>query len=114
MNLTLNGIEAMRDKAGEVRIKSQLKESNELLVSVTDTGEGYPSEKPTKSLTHFLPPSGRGQAWAWRSRAPLLSRMVAGSGLPRTLGQGQRFGLLSRNESLRICDRCSMHRQSDS
>lgn len=45
MNLTPNGIEAMRDKAGEVRIKSQLKESSELLVSVTDTGEGLPIGK---------------------------------------------------------------------
>jgi signal transduction histidine kinase len=44
MNLALNAIEAMRvDTAGELSIKSQLAEDRQLLISVTDTGEGLPN-----------------------------------------------------------------------
>ena len=45
MNLMLNGIEAMTEGAGELSIRSQRTENGLLLVSVSDTGVGVPSEK---------------------------------------------------------------------
>ena len=44
MNLMLNGIEAMADGAGELSVRSQRTENGLLLVSVSDTGVGVPSE----------------------------------------------------------------------
>jgi hypothetical protein len=44
MNLMLNGIEAMRDTAGELTIRSELGEDRQVLISVSDTGMGLPAE----------------------------------------------------------------------
>src|SRR4029077_12178929 len=40
MNLMLNGIEAMRDESGELRVTSQRTEDGQLLISVIDLGIG--------------------------------------------------------------------------
>jgi signal transduction histidine kinase len=47
MNLMLNGIDAMKDMdaGGELTIKSQQAENGELLISVTDTGVGLPTQQ---------------------------------------------------------------------
>ena len=64
MNLMLNGIEAMRDTGGELRIKSQLAEDGQLLISVTDTRAwDCPPKRLTRFLTHSLPPSRTAPAW---------------------------------------------------
>jgi PAS domain S-box-containing protein len=62
MNLMLNGIEAMRDASGELRIKSQLAEDGQLLISVTDTGVGLPAENVDKIFDAFFTtkPQGTG------------------------------------------------------
>ena len=47
MNLIINGIDAMKDDANETRelaIKSQRTKIDEVLVSVSDTGVGLPSQ----------------------------------------------------------------------
>jgi PAS domain S-box-containing protein len=54
MNLMLNGIEAMRDTAGELSIKSRLAEERQLLISVTDAGMGLPSEKTDQIFNAFF------------------------------------------------------------
>jgi PAS domain S-box-containing protein len=55
MNLMLNGIEAMKDagKGGELTIGSQLKDSRELLISVRDTGAGFPPEQAHRIFDAF-------------------------------------------------------------
>jgi signal transduction histidine kinase len=62
MNLMLNGIEAMRDASGELRIKSQVAEDGQLLISVTDTGVGLPAENVDKIFDAFFTtkPQGTG------------------------------------------------------
>jgi signal transduction histidine kinase len=62
MNLMLNGIEAMRDTTGELRINSQLAEDNRLLISVTDTGVGLPIEQVDQIFNAFFTtkPQGTG------------------------------------------------------
>jgi signal transduction histidine kinase len=54
MNLMLNGIEAMRDTAGELRVKSQLAEDDQVLISVTDSGVGLPTEKTDQIFDAFF------------------------------------------------------------
>ncbi len=54
MNLMLNGIEAMKDMdpPGELTIKSQA-DNGDLLFSVSDTGEGLPTERADEIFNAF-------------------------------------------------------------
>ena len=62
MNLMLNGIEAMREPGGQLRIRSQLAEEGQLLISVADTGVGLPTEDLEKIFDAFFTtkPQGTG------------------------------------------------------
>jgi PAS domain S-box-containing protein len=62
MNLMLNGIEAMRETTGELTIKSELADNNQLLISVTDNGVGLPAEKVDQIFNAFFTtkPQGTG------------------------------------------------------
>ena len=66
MNLMLNGIEAMTDGAGQLSIRSQRTENGLLLVSVSDTGVGVPSEKVELIFNAFYTtkPEGTGMGLA--------------------------------------------------
>jgi PAS domain S-box-containing protein len=61
MNLMLNAIEAMKD-GGELGIKSKLSEPDQLLISISDTGEGLPPEKADEIFNAFFTtkPQGTG------------------------------------------------------
>jgi PAS domain S-box-containing protein len=54
MNLMLNGIEAMLDTSGELTIKSKLADDGQLLISVTDTGVGLPTENAGQVFDPFF------------------------------------------------------------
>jgi signal transduction histidine kinase len=56
MNLMLNGIDAMKDvdAAAELTIKSQQAEKGELLISVSDTGVGLPSQQADQIFNAFF------------------------------------------------------------
>ena len=60
MNLMLNGIEAMGDTAGELSIKSQLGESNQALISVSDTGVGLPPGNADEIFNAFFTTKSQG------------------------------------------------------
>ena len=60
MNLMLNGIEAMRDAPGELRITSQQPGEDQILISVTDTGIGLPPEKADKIFDAFFTTKSQG------------------------------------------------------
>jgi PAS domain S-box-containing protein len=66
MNLLLNGIEAMKDTGGELTITSQPGEGAELLISVSDTGVGLPTENPEQIFDSFVTtkPHGTGMGLA--------------------------------------------------
>jgi PAS domain S-box-containing protein len=66
MNLMLNGIEAMRNNGGELIIKSQLREDDQLLISVKDSGVGLPPEKADQIFDAFFTtkPQGTGMGLA--------------------------------------------------
>jgi PAS domain S-box-containing protein len=54
MNLTLNGVEAMQDTGGELHIKSQSAEDGHVLISITDTGVGLPTEKTDQIFNAYF------------------------------------------------------------
>jgi PAS domain S-box-containing protein len=60
MNLMLNGIEAMGDTTGELSIKSQLGEGNQVLISVSDTGMGLPTENADEIFNAFFTTKSQG------------------------------------------------------
>ncbi len=66
MNLMLNGIEAMSDTTGELRIGSQSIEDGQVLVSVADTGVGLGTEKADEIFDAFFTtkPQGTGMGLA--------------------------------------------------
>jgi signal transduction histidine kinase len=54
MNLMLNGIEAMQDTGGELIIGSKRTEHDQLLVSVSDSGTGLPTNEPERIFEAFF------------------------------------------------------------
>jgi PAS domain S-box-containing protein len=60
MNLMTNGIEAMRDTIGELRIKSQSVEDGRLLISIIDTGIGLPAGKRDRIFDAFFTTKAQG------------------------------------------------------
>ena len=66
LNLMLNGIEAMKDTAGELSITSELTQDGELLISICDTGVGLPAEKADQIFDAFFTtkPQGSGMGLA--------------------------------------------------
>jgi PAS domain S-box-containing protein len=62
MNLMLNGIEAMKDSGGELTIKSERGEKGEVLMSISDSGVGLPTEKADEIFNAFFTtkPQGSG------------------------------------------------------
>ena len=66
LNLMLNAIEAMKDTAGELTIKSELDQDGRLLISVTDTGVGLTAENANHIFKAFFStkPQGSGMGLA--------------------------------------------------
>jgi signal transduction histidine kinase len=60
MNLMLNGIEAMKDAAGELVITSQRTDDGRLLISVNDSGVGIPPEQAERIFEAFFTTKPRG------------------------------------------------------
>ena len=60
MNLIINGIEAMKETGGELRLTSQLSEDRQLLISVSDTGMGLPAGKEGQIFNAFFTTKAQG------------------------------------------------------
>jgi PAS domain S-box-containing protein len=76
MNLIVNGIESMRDVDGtrEMRVKSQRAENDQILVSVSDTGIGFPPELAEQIFDPFFTTKPHGTGMGLR-----ISRSIIGS-----------------------------------
>jgi signal transduction histidine kinase len=59
MNLMLNGMEAMSEQAGELTIRTRLDAGN-VVVSVSDTGVGLPSDKLEEIFNAFFTTKAEG------------------------------------------------------
>ena len=62
MNLMLNAIEAMKDKSGELAIKTEMGQGGPVLISIKDTGVGLPNEETEQIFNAFFTtkPQGSG------------------------------------------------------
>jgi PAS domain S-box-containing protein len=93
MNLMLNGIDAMKEMTGggELAIKSQRTENEQLVVSVSDTGVGLPAEQGDQIFNAFFTTKPHGTGMGLRiSRSIVEShggRLWAADNSPR----GARF-----------------------
>jgi NO-binding membrane sensor protein with MHYT domain/signal transduction histidine kinase len=89
MNLMINGIEAMKDVDGmrELAIKSQRAEHDEIVVSVTDSGVGLPSQQAEQIFNAFFTTKPHGTGMGLRiSRSIIEShrgRLWAADNSPR-------------------------------
>ena len=66
MNLMLNGIEAMNETGGVLTVRSQPGEGSRVVISVSDTGVGLPTEKADQIFNAFFTtkPQGSGMGLA--------------------------------------------------
>jgi PAS domain S-box-containing protein len=66
MNLMLNAIDAMKDGGGELTVRSELNDDSQLLISVSDSGVGLPTEKVDQIFSAFFTtkPEGTGMGLA--------------------------------------------------
>jgi PAS domain S-box-containing protein len=98
MNLMLNGIEAMKDKSGELSVTSKRTGDGKLLISVSDSGIGLPNGEPERIFDAFFTtkPEGTGMGLS-------ISRRIIESHGGRlwatpNLGPGATFQLTLPNE----------------
>ena len=66
MNLMLNGIEAMKETGGVLTVKSELDHDGRVMISVSDTGVGLPTENADQIFNAFFTtkPQGSGMGLA--------------------------------------------------
>jgi signal transduction histidine kinase len=60
MNLMLNGIEAVKDAKGELTVTSERTENGQLLISVSDSGIGIPTEEMGRIFEAFFTTKAQG------------------------------------------------------
>jgi PAS domain S-box-containing protein len=70
MNLMLNGIEAMKDRGGQLTVASERTEDDQLLISVSDSGIGLPADDAERIFETFFTtkPQGSGMGLAISQR----------------------------------------------
>jgi signal transduction histidine kinase len=101
MNLIVNAIEAMKDVDGirDVILKSQRAENGQILVSVSDTGVGFPREMAERLFVAFFSTKPDGTGMGLR-----ICRSIVESHGGRlwavTLGAVQPFSLVCQLEAL--------------
>jgi signal transduction histidine kinase len=66
MNLMLNAIDAMKGTGGVLTITAEMREGNEVLIGVSDTGVGLPADNPERIFESFVTtkPHGTGMGLA--------------------------------------------------
>jgi len=89
MNLMINGIEAMKDADGarELAIRSQQTENEQLLISVSDTGMGLPSQQTDQIFNAFFTTKPHGTGMGLRISRTIVEshggRLWAADNSPR-------------------------------
>jgi signal transduction histidine kinase len=85
MNLIVNSIEAMKDLDGirEMVIKAQLAEKERILVSVSDTGPGFPPDRAEQIFDPFFTTKAHGTGMGLR-----ISRSIVESHGGRLWAEG--------------------------
>ena len=95
MNLIVNSIEAMKDVDGirEMVIKSQRAENEQILVSVIDTGMGFPPQLADKIFDPFFTTKPRGTGMGLRISRSIIESHSGRLWAVSTPGRGATFHL---------------------
>jgi PAS domain S-box-containing protein len=95
MNLIANGIEAMRDIDGirEIVIKSQRAEDDQILVSVSDTGMGFPPQLAEQIFDPFFTTKPQGTGMGLRICRSIIESHGGRMWAVGSLGRGATFNL---------------------
>ena len=104
MNLMLNGIEAMRDTAGELSVKSQLAENGQVLISVTDTGVGLPTEKTDQIFNAYFTTKPHGTGLGLAITRSIVESHGGRVWATANSGRGTTFHFTLPNRGLRTHD----------
>ena len=101
MNLMINSIDAMRavDGVRELVIKSHPAENERILLSVSDTGVGLPTQEADHIFNAFFTTKPHGTGMGLRICRSIIESMEAGCGLPTILRVAQSFSLTLPAES---------------
>jgi hypothetical protein len=102
MNLMLNGIEAMKDKGGALTVASARAEDGGVLISVTDSGVGFPAGESERIFEAFQAARQRHGAFDQPADRRVAWRASVGefqSGTRRDLS----VHLAGRNDRLGFC-----------
>jgi PAS domain S-box-containing protein len=106
MNLIINSIDAMKgvDGTRELAIKSERAESEEVVVSVSDSGVGLPAQQADQIFNAFFTTKPDGTGMGLRISRSIIESHGGPCGLPTTLLEAQRFTLLCPAKSRRMND----------
>jgi PAS domain S-box-containing protein len=94
MNLMLNGIEAILDTGGELSIKSQLADDGQLLISVTDTGVGLPTENADQVFNPFFTTKSHGTGLGLAITRSIVESHGGRIWASRNCGRGTTFSFI--------------------
>ena len=111
MNLIVNGIEAMKDVDGirEIIIKSQRAENEQILVSVSDTGVGFPAQLAEQIFEPFFTTKPQGTGMGLRICRSIIESDGGRLWAVSTPGRGATFHVSLR--TARIVPRSLTNRQ---
>src|SRR5580698_7674994 len=95
MNLIVNSIEAMKDLDGirEMVIKAQLAENERILVSVSDTGPGFPPDRAEQIFDPFFTTKPHGTGMGLRISRSIIESHGGRLWAEAAAGRGATFHL---------------------
>ena len=91
MNLMLNAIEAMKDTAGELTIKTEMGQGDTVLISVSDTGVGLPKEKTEQIFDAFFTTKPHGSGMGLSISRSIVESHGGHLGATANSGRGATF-----------------------
>jgi PAS domain S-box-containing protein len=89
-NLSLNGIQAMQEKGGELTINAFPREKT-VILAITDTGTGIPDEAKEKIFKPLFTTKSKGQGFGLAVVKKLVEALDGNINFETTLGKGTTF-----------------------
>jgi signal transduction histidine kinase len=100
MNLMLNAIDAMKETAGELTIKSQLADDRQLMITISDTGVGLPADKPDQIFNAFFTTKPQGTGLGLAITRSVIEAHGGRLWVSANLGRGTTFHFTLPSEAM--------------
>jgi PAS domain S-box-containing protein len=102
MNLMLNGIEAMQDTGGELIVTSKSIEQGRLLISVSDSGIGLPTNEPERIFEAFFTTKSKGTGMGLSISRRIIESHGGRLSASPSIGRGATFQFTLPGEEPRL------------